>query len=167
LSDPYVGQISTFSFSFPPKNYAFCNGQTLPIQQNMALFSLLGTQFGGNGSTNFALPNLQGCVVTHAGGTAQGQVGGEAFHTLSVSELPGHIHGALGSGATGVTASPSPNSRLGASSPGSLYGPPTNMLPFASAAIGPTGDSQPHENRQPFLAINFCIALNGTYPSRN
>jgi microcystin-dependent protein len=168
MADAFIGQISSFSFPFPPKYSALCNGQLLGISQNLALFSLLGTQFGGNGSTTFALPNLQGQVPLHAGPSyPQGLHGGSPFHTLSVSELPAHTHTIHASGATGVTANPSPNSRLGVSRPGNLYAAPQSTVPMAPQMIGVTGASQPHENRQPYLVVNYCIALSGTFPSRN
>lgn len=167
MADAFVGQIGVFGFDFPPKNWALCNGQILPISQNQALFSLLGTRFGGDGTTTFGLPNLQTRVPMHRDLSAPvGASGGEAFHRLAVSELPAHTHAVLGTGATGVTASPSPSSRLGVSSPDNLYGPPVNLAPMATQAIGATAGSQPHENRQPFLTVNFCIALRGAFPPR-
>jgi microcystin-dependent protein len=164
-----MGQISTYSFNFAPKYWAGCNGQLLPIAQNLALFSLLGTQFGGNGSTQFALPDLQGRVPLHAGSgpPAQGLAGGAPTHTLSVGELPAHSHAANAVGFTGVTADPSPTSRLGVSRPVPVYGAASNLVGMAPQVIGVTGDSHPHENRQPYSVINFCICLAGLFPSRN
>lgn len=168
MASPFLGQIGTYSFSFPPRYWAFCNGQMLSINQNLALFSLLGTQFGGNGSTTFGLPNMQTQTPLHVGSDAgQGRVGGSPYHSLSVAELPAHTHTARASGATSVTASPSPTSRLGTSRPGTLYGAPNNAYAMNSQVIGATGGSQPHENRQPYLVVSYSIALAGTFPSRN
>ncbi len=168
MTEAFTGQIGTYGFNFPPRYWAFCNGQLLNIQQNLALFSLLGTQFGGNGSTTFALPNLQTQAPLHVGaGSGVGKPGGTPYHYLSVSEMPAHTHTIRASGATGVTAAPSPTSRLGVSMPGPLYGGANNTQAMASQVIGATGDGGPHENRQPFLAINFSICLFGIFPSRN
>jgi microcystin-dependent protein len=168
MADAFLGQISSFAFQFPPKYSAFCNGQLLSINQNLALFSLLGTYYGGNGSTTFALPNLQGQVPLHSAPSYPlGKPGGSPYNSLSVSELPAHSHTIHASGATSVTAAPSPNSRLGVSRPGDLYAGANNAQPMAPQMIGATGESQPHENRQPYLVINYCIALAGAFPSRN
>lgn len=169
MAEAFIGQISPYAFNFPPKYWAYCNGQILNIQQNQALFSLLGTTFGGNGSTTFALPNLQGQVPVHNGGSSGiGLPGGEAYHSLSVSELPAHTHTVFGTSRTGPSGDiPTATSRIAPSRPDNAYGPPVNTLAMAPQSIGPTGDSLPHENRQPLLTLNFCIALYGIFPSRN
>ena len=167
MGTPYLSEIRIFSFGFAPRNWAMCNGQFLPIAQNQALFSLMGTTYGGNGQTTFALPNLQGRVPVHAGsGFNQGQAAGEAAHTLSIAEMPSHTHMAQASTQPGnqVTAA---NNVL--ASPANLsYAPfgssPTSLVP---STITNMGGSQAHNNMQPYLALNFCIALQGIFPSRN
>lgn len=169
MSEPYLGQISIFGFNFPPRGWAFCNGQILPIAQNQALFSLLGTTYGGNGVTTFALPNLQSRVPIHFGQGAglssynQGQSGGSEVVTLISAQMPAHNHlasvtnaGAAGSRPAGNV--PSAGGSYAASSDGGTFNP---------AFIQNAGGSQPHGNVQPYLALNFCIALEGIYPSRN
>lgn len=165
-SDPFIGQITIFSFNFPPRGWALCNGQLLPINQNQALFSLLGTMYGGNGQTNFALPNLQGRVPFHMGnGLTQGQAGGETAHTLTINELPAHTHVPQGSSAGPTISNPS----------GAFWGSNTGFSPYNAAqngpmspqSIGPTGGSQPHLNMSPYLTLNFSIALVGIFPSQN
>lgn len=171
--DPFVAEIRIFPFNFAPKGWAFCNGQLLPISQNTALFSLLGTTYGGDGKSNFALPNLQGMAPLHAGqgpGLSLydlGQTAGEQAVTLLDSEMPAHSHGALGS--TGSNkASPAGNAwasgqKLGG---GNLYTPSANTVQMSPSAMSPTGGSQPHNNMQPYLTLNFCIALQGVFPPR-
>ena len=165
MSDPFIGEIKVISFNFPPKGWAFCNGQTLPINQNQALFSILGTSYGGNGQTTFCLPNFQGRMPIHQGqGYPVGSFGGEAAHTLTVGEMPAHNHLAQGSsnsanaGAPGNAVWASPSVPLFAGSPNT---------PMSSAALGNAGGSQPHENQAPYLVLNFIIALVGIFPSRN
>jgi microcystin-dependent protein len=154
------------SFNFPPKGWALCNGQLLPINQNQALFSLLGTTYGGDGRVNFALPNLIGRVPQHFGaGFTLGQLGGEVAHILTQGEMPQHTHLANASSSTGSTNLPSGN-LVGNSSPNLLYGPFQNLGAMAPGTIGNTGGSQAHENRQPFLVLNYCIALQGIFPSK-
>jgi microcystin-dependent protein len=166
MSEPYLGQVVMASFTFAPKGYAFCNGQLLPINQNTALFSLLGTSFGGNGVNNFALPNLQGASPVHVGpGFTLGQAGGEANHTLIQGEMPNHTHVVRGDPAAATT--PAATGNVWASStasPFSSVAPNTTMNP---TAIGSAGGSLPHDNFQPYLVINFVIALAGIFPSRN
>jgi microcystin-dependent protein len=167
MGTPYLGELRLISFNFPPKGWAFANGQTLAIAQSQALFALLGTTYGGNGQTNFLLPNLQGRVALHFGnGFTQGQVGGEKFHTLTISELPSHPHTVNALNAAENSSKPS--SRLFANTTGAVtvYGTsgPTGMLP---ADVSNTGGSQPHENEQPYLVMNWIIALQGIFPSRN
>ncbi len=165
MSTPFLGEIKIVSFNFPPKGWAFCNGQLLPINQNQALFSLLGTTYGGDGQTNFALPNLQGRVPFHIGnGFTQGQRGGEETHTLIQSELPAHTHFPVGSSNTANAVSPANNVWASLSSGGYSSTPNTTLNP---ASITNTGGSQPHNNMSPYLVLNFCIALQGIFPSRN
>lgn len=165
MSTPFIGEIRVFGFAFPPKGWALCNGQTLPINQNQALFSLLGTMYGGDGRTTFQLPNLQARMPVHQGnGFTQGAAAGEAAHTLITTEVPAHNHTA-----TGVTTNASTSSAAGATWAASTKNPfaaaaSTTMSP---GALGNTGGSQPHDNMPPYLTLNFCIALQGIFPSRN
>jgi microcystin-dependent protein len=155
------------SFQFAPKGWALCNGQLLPINQNQALFALLGTTFGGDGRVNFALPNLQGRAPLHVGaGHTLGEQGGEQAHTLSITELPTHIHTLNGTSNTAANT-PSTSAVLGKSNPQPVYGPPGSLAPMAAQSVGNTGGSQPHLNLQPFLTLSFCIALQGIFPSPN
>jgi microcystin-dependent protein len=173
MGDQYLGEIRIFSFNFPPKDWAFCNGQILSIQQNAALFSLLGTSYGGNGQTTFALPNLQSRVPIHMGqgsglsGYTLGQIGGVEAVTVDSSQMPAHTHIASASSATANTTTASGNLLGDVASPATVYGPPGALTTLASGSIGTAGNSQPHENRQPYLALNFCIALFGIFPSRS
>jgi microcystin-dependent protein len=165
MSEPFMTEIKIVSFNFAPKGWALCNGQLLPINQNQALFSLLGTTYGGNGQTTFGLPNLQGQVPIHIGnGHTLGETAGQAAHTLTLSEMPQHIHFAQGTGTNGDTVIPG-GSVLGGGA--GLYGPAANLTSLLPASVTNVGGSQPHENRQPFLVLNFCIALQGIFPSRN
>jgi len=168
MSEMYLSEIRIFSFNFPPKGWAFCNGQTLPIQQNAALFSLIGTTYGGNGTTNFQLPNLQGNVPIHQGnGGVMGEVGGTAAVSLTFSQIPQHNHLL---NITAATASqPSPASGTPAASPpaiGNVYAPGPGNTPMSPQALGNAGGGQPHSNMQPYLVLNLCIALTGIFPSR-
>jgi microcystin-dependent protein len=165
MSDPFIGEIKVISFNFPPKGWAFCNGQLLPINQNQALFSILGTMYGGNGQTTFALPNFQSRLPIHQGqGYNVGQVGGEASHTLTINEMPAHNHPGMGSGTANGT---SPNGTVWAPADGSLQFFPSPNTTMSPAAISNAGGSQPHNNEAPYLVLNFIIALVGIFPSRN
>ncbi len=169
MSTPYLAEIRLTSFAFAPKGWAFCNGQLLPINQNQALFALLGTQYGGNGQTNFALPNLQGRTPMHfSGAHAIGQVGGEEQHTLVAGEMPAHLHALRASGKAAASSSPN-GGVLAAEGRGATpaYAAVGNLVPLNPASVTPAGGGQPHENRPPFLALNFIIALQGIFPSRN
>ena len=169
MSTPYLAEIRLTSFAFPPKGWAFCNGQLLHINQNQALFALLGTQYGGNGQTNFALPNLQGRVPMHfSGAHAIGQVAGEETHTLTANEMPAHVHALRASGKAAASSSPN-GGVLAAEGRGATpaYAAAANLVPMNPAAVTAAGGSQPHENRAPFLVLNFVIALQGIFPSRN
>jgi microcystin-dependent protein len=169
MSTPYLAEIRITSFAFPPKGWALCNGQLLPINQNQALFSLLGTQYGGDGRVNFALPNLQGRTPMHFSGVHTiGQSAGEESHTLTATEMPTHVHALRASGK--VAASSSPNGGvLAATARGGTpaYAAAANLVPLNPASITTTGGNQPHENRPPHLAVSFIIALQGIFPSRN
>ncbi len=167
MSTPYLGAIKIFSFNYPPKGWAFCNGQLLAINQNQALFSLLGTLYGGNGIQTFALPNLQGnFAMSFSSNYVQGQVSGESAHTLNVNEMAAHNHTPLGSTATADQGSPIGN--YPATSANSAYFSSTPDTPVALLGGSTTaGSGLGHENRPPFLVLNFCIALSGIFPSRN
>jgi len=182
LAEPFLSEIRIMSFNFAPKGWAVCNGQLLPINQNQALFALLGTTYGGNGQTNFALPNLQGRVAIHEGaGHTLGENGGTESHTLTLGEMPAHVHGLQATGNPGTASSPAGSvlaQRVPAStpdqiftdgfeSPDNAYGPPESLVPMSPQAVGITGGAQPHLNMQPFLTLTFCIALQGIFPSRN
>jgi microcystin-dependent protein len=165
MTEPFLGQLMICSFEFAPRGWAQCNGQLLPIAQNQALFSLLGTQFGGNGTTNFALPDLRGRTPVGALGTVQmGQSGGLENVTLLASQMPQHTHALLGSGVRAT--SPDPTGRTFAvrrSTPGYAAAPDS----LSPTTLAFAGGSQPHPNVQPYLTINYCIALSGIFPSRN
>jgi len=166
MAEPFLSEIRIMSFNFPPKGWAFCNGQLLPINQNQALFSLLGTTFGGYGRVNFALPNLQGRTPIHVGsGHILGENGGEQAHTLSIAELPTHTHVLNATSNTGNT--PLPTNNVLADSPSQLYAAAANLTQLAPGSVANVGGSQAHENMQPFLTLSFCIALQGIFPSRN
>lgn len=165
MAQQFLGEIKMVSFNFPPKFWAFCNGQLLPINQNQALFSLLGTTYGGNGTTNFALPDLRGKTPIHVGsGHTLGETGGEQAHTLTIGEIPTHTHALNAQSGNAATPIPSGN-LLGAAN--NLYAAPTNLTALNAGTVTNTGGSQAHENMQPYLVLNFCIALAGIFPSQN
>jgi len=167
MAEPFLSEIRIMSFSFAPKGWALCNGQLLPINQNQALFSLLGTTYGGDGRVNFALPNLQGNVPIHTGsGHTLGERGGEQGHTLSISEIPTHAHVAMASSSAGDD--PNPGGHVLASPLNATYrAAPDSGTALAPQTVGTAGGSQAHLNMQPFLVLNFCIALQGIFPSQN
>lgn len=169
MSNPFLGEIRIFGFNFPPRGWAQCNGQLLSISQNTALFALLGTTYGGNGQTTFALPNLTARVPVNTGPTTlPGQAGGEGTHTLTMAELPAHGHSLNAStdfanNNVSAGALPAAKPRGGRD----FFAPPGGpVVPLDPGAIGATGTGQPHENRQPYLTLNFIIALQGIFPSR-
>ncbi len=163
MAEPFLGEIRLMSFVFPPRGWALCNGQLLQIVQNQALFSLLGTTFGGDGRVNFGLPDLRARTPVHVGsGHVVGERGGETAHTLSIAELPTHLHIAQASNQDGSLAAPTNN--VLASAP-NLYANPTNLTSLSASTVTNVGGSQAHLNMQPFLTISFCIALQGIFPS--
>jgi len=165
MAEPFLAEIRVFSFNFPPKGWAQCNGQFLPINQNQALFSLLGTTYGGNGQTTFALPNLQTKIPVHTGsGFTLGQAGGETAHTITLAEMPAHTHAATVGASPSNLATPIGNFFSGGGQ--SVYGPTPDTL-MNGACVTSAGGSQPHNNLPPSLTLNFCIALQGIFPSRN
>jgi len=165
VSEPFLGEIKIISWNFPPKGWAFCNGQLLPINQNQALFSILGTTYGGDGRVNFALPNLQGRVPVHVGdGIVLGERAGETAHTLNISEMPAHNHVPVSNSASATQTGAAGN--LWGSSNVNPYAPAANTA-MNPASILPVGGSQPHENMSPYLVLNFIIALQGIFPSQN
>lgn len=176
MTAPFIAEIRMFAGNFAPRNYAFCSGQILPISQNTALFSLLGTTYGGNGTTNFALPDLRGRAPMHPGNgpgltpRVLGEVGGENSVTLLSTEMPLHTHSISGAviANSSPTGTPASNTLFTNASPNQLYGAvlgtPVNLAP---QSITLTGGSLPHNNTQPYLAITFIIALQGIFPARN
>jgi microcystin-dependent protein len=168
MSTPFLGEVKMVSFNFAPKGWALCNGQFLPINQNQALFSLFGTMYGGNGQTTFALPDLRDRTALHVGtGFTQGQAGGEAAHTLNISEMPAHTHGMNGSSTIASQVVPT-GGLLGVNAVDDIFattlGTPAVLSP---GAVTNVGGSQAHSNLQPYLTLNFCVALQGIFPSRN
>jgi microcystin-dependent protein len=166
MAEPFLSEIRIMSFGFAPKGWALCDGQLLPINQNQALFSLLGTTYGGDGRVNFGLPNLQGRTPIHIGsGHTLGEKGGEQAHTVSIAELPTHTHAATSE--NGVGDNPIPTSNLLSAAQGQLYTTPQGLTSLLPATIPNVGGSQSHLNMQPFLVLNFSIALQGVFPSQN
>lgn len=163
MSTPYLAEIRIFTFNFAPQGWAMCNGQLLPINQNQALFALLGTTYGGNGTNTFALPNLQGKVPMHVGnGMVLGQTGGEATHVLSTAEIPSHTHTVMASSSSPSQGMPSGNLWAAGNSAYNTTAD-TSLSPSAISTVG----GQAHENRSPYLTLNFCIAMSGIFPTRN
>ena len=166
MAEPFLSEIRMMSFVFPPRGWALCNGQLLPINQNQALFSLLGTTFGGDGRVNFGLPDLRGRIPIHVGGShTLGERGGEQAHTLSIAEIPTHLHQLQASSSTATTSTPTTATVASASSASALYGAASNLVAMAPTALANVGGSQAHLNMQPFLTLSFCIALQGIFPS--
>jgi microcystin-dependent protein len=174
MTQPYLGEIRLMAFNYAPRGWALCNGQTLSIQQNAALFAVLGTIYGGNGVTTFQLPNLQGRVpISQSNGFVIGTLTGTETHTLIFNEMPLHNHSMQAIAITAAAPAPTPNNSpaqariSGSNEQVNIYAAPSNLSSFNPAAITMTGGNQPHENRQPYLVINFSIALQGIFPSRN
>jgi microcystin-dependent protein len=168
MSEPFLSEIKIMSFGFAPKGWALCNGQLLPINQNQALFSLLGTTYGGDGRVNFGLPNLQGMTPMHMGsGHTLGERGGEQAHTLSISEIPTHVHTASASpGSTGLGDFATNNVPGSPATQLWFNGNQSNLTSFLPNQLANVGGSQAHLNMQPFLTLSFCIALQGIFPSQ-
>ena len=171
MADPFVAEIRIFPFNFAPKGWAWCNGQLLPISQNTALFALLGTTYGGDGKSNFALPDLRGSAPMHPGqgpGLSLhdlGEVGGSETVTLLESEFPAHSHAAAASQADAIERFP--GGQLAATGTGvGMYTPPGNTVQLSPNAVTPAGGDQPHNNLMPYLTFYFCIALQGIFPPR-
>jgi microcystin-dependent protein len=165
MSEPFLGEIRLFPFGLVPSGWAPCNGAILPIQGYQALFSLLGTVYGGNGNTTFALPDLRGRTPIHTSSTIPlGTSQGESAHTLTVSEIPAHTHSISASSAAATLVSPANNTWA---SNTHLYNPADSLTPMNTSSISTMGGNQPHTNMQPYGVVSFCIALNGIFPSRN
>lgn len=170
MSEPFLAEVRMVGFNFAPRGWAFCDGQVLPISQNQSLYSLLGTTYGGDGRTSFALPDLRGRTPIHVGsnGGAQhelGQKSGEETHTLSANEMPQHTHALHGTNTGNGSASPADNVFANAGT--DLYNSTDSLVDMNAGAVTNVGGGQAHENMQPYLALNFCIALRGLFPSRN
>jgi microcystin-dependent protein len=166
MGTPFLSEIRIMSFNFAPQGWAACNGQLLPINQNQALFALLGTTYGGTGQTTFALPNLRGRVPIHMGsGFALGEQAGSTAVTVTIQQLPQHVH-LLQATNAGATLAAAAGNLLGSVS-SNAYITPTNLTTLQPTSVSNFGGSQPHENRQPFAVLNFCIALVGIFPSQN
>ncbi len=173
MADPFVAEIRIFPFNFAPRGWAWCDGQLLPLSQNTALFSLLGTTYGGNGKSNFALPDLQGRAPMHPGqgpGLSLhdlGETGGSETVSLLESEIPSHSHSLRADAADpGEDRIPGPTEALARSTGGLLYGSAASLVPMSPQALAPAGGDQPHNNMQPYLTFYFCIALQGVFPPR-
>jgi microcystin-dependent protein len=169
MAEPFLSEIRIFSFVFAPKGWALCNGQLLPINQNQALFSLLGTTYGGDGRVNFALPDLRGNVSIHVGnGHTLGAKGGEQAHTVTIAELPEHLHVVNATTVAATTNTPGNTLLTAQSTAANLYASAASgSVAMSPAAVANVGGSQAHLNMQPFLTLSFCIALQGIFPSQN
>ena len=172
MVEPFLAEIRIFGFNFAPTGWAFCNGQLMPISQNTALFALLGTFYGGDGKSTFALPNMQSSAPMHNGQGpglslhSLGETGGAATVTLLESEIPVHTHTVNASSTPANVSTPTPTVQIARSKGQTAYAPPNNLTPMAFQEITPTGGDFPHNNLMPYLALNFCIALQGVFPPR-
>ena len=174
MSSPFVAEIRIFPYTFAPRGWAYCSGQIMPISQNTALFSLLGTTYGGDGRTNFALPNLQGSFPIQSGtgpglsNYVLGQVGGATTTTLTSQQLPAHTHGMNAQNSGGSSVSPTGNytAQIGLRGAGLIYGSDATTTALSAKAVTPVGGSQPHNNLPAFLTLSYCIALQGIFPPR-
>ena len=171
MSEPFLAEVRMVGFNFAPRGWAFCDGQILPINQNQSLYSLLGTTYGGDGRTSFALPDLRGRVPIHVGRSnggdhhSEGQKSGEETHTLAANEMPQHTHALKATNTGNGSASPADNVFANAGS--DVYGSPQSLVAMNAGVVTHVGGGQAHENMQPYLVVNFCIALQGLFPSRN
>lgn len=164
MAEPFLAEIRLVGFNFAPRGWAFCDGQILPINQNQSLYSLLGTTYGGDGRTSFALPDLRGRTPIHkSDGHQLGQKSGEETHTLSAAEMPQHDH--VFNASSSLANSEEPDGRVAGAA--LAYGAATSMVSMSPNSVLAVGGSQAHDNMQPYLTINFCIALQGLFPSRN
>jgi len=167
MSEPFLAEVRIVGFNFAPRGWAFCDGQILPINQNQSLYSLLGTTYGGDGRTSFALPDMRGRTPIHVGdGHNQGQKSGEETHTLSAAEMPQHSHG-LNATDDAANLTDQPEDNIYAQAAGNIYASFGGGTSLATVSVSNVGGGQAHENMQPYLALNFCIALQGLFPSRN
>ena len=177
MADTFLAEIRIFPFNFPPQGWAFCNGQILPISQNTALFSLLGTNYGGNGTSNFGLPNLQGRAALHVGASqgpglspySLGEQDGAQNVTLLSSQIPAHNHNVECTANSGISPTPAGNilAISGTDNTQTMYNNGATGTSLNAASVSPTGSGQPHNNMSPYLALNFCIALTGIFPARS
>ena len=174
MSDPFIAEVRIFAGNFAPRNWAFCDGQLLPIAQNTALFSIVGTTYGGDGVSTFALPNLQGRAAMHPGSgpgltsRTLGQTGGAETATLTDAQLPSHAHNLRANQSTGADQDdPGATVVPGVTVGGSTYGDPTNLVDMADDALASAGGGQAHSNLQPYLVLNYIIATAGVFPSRS
>ncbi len=168
MNNQFIGQLMLFPFGFAPNGWALCAGQLLPISQNQPLFALLGTTYGGDGRVTFGVPDLRGrAAVMVGGGVALGQLSGHETHTLTISEVPSHTHQAMATTATAGTTPAKLNGVLLGTSTPAEYSSAAPASAMASGVIGQTGGNGAHENRTPYLVMNWCIALNGIFPTRN
>ena len=164
MAEPFLGELRLMSFNFAPKGWALCNGQILPINQNQALFALFGTMYGGNAQTTFALPDLRGRVPMHVGGAlpTQGESAGAEAVTINIQSMPTHFHTVTATSSAGNAADPVEFAQAA-----NAYGPPNQLTTVHPATVTNVGGSQPHTNLQPYLVLNWCVALQGIFPSRN
>jgi microcystin-dependent protein len=171
MSEPFLAEVRMVGFNFAPRGWAFCDGQILPINQNQSLYSLLGTTYGGDGRTSFALPDIRGRVPIHVGQSdggqnhTLGQKSGEETHTLAANEMPQHSH--VAQATNNPSADDNPTNRVLGQAGTSVYAAHTTSVAMGSSMVANVGGGQAHENMQPYLAVNYCIALQGLFPSRN